>query len=459
MLMTSTFTLSSRIGFLLAGLFILTVAVGQRPVERGVGRAAAQPDRVRVLTGLTLFDGSGGRPQQGVSIVITGEKVAEIAQGAPTEVPAGAETVDLSGYFCVPGLIDAHVHLATNPSREGYLGDTHTTLREFLGHGITDVRDMGGDGRVLAYLARQTLLHELPGPDIHFAAILAGPRFFADPRAASASQGCEVGTVPWAHIVRPDTDLDALMLQVKGLGATGVKLYASLGPDLTASVVEAARARDLMTWGHWVVAPRQTPALATVRAGMQVVSHAHMLMHDVGPAERASAERVLAGAGGATLFEEMVARGTILDATVVAALPLRTPPDWVRASDCAAHISKSAHAAGVLVATGSDRPAVDGVPAIHQEYSLLVNDAAFSPEDVLQSATRVSATAIGIHARRGTLQPGMQATMLLLQSDPRTSVQAWATPTFVIKRGVVYSGPNLRDSSATVETVDELVPR
>ncbi len=415
------------------------------PAARGLAPAG---EEVLVVTGVTLIDGTGAGAREDVTLEVRGGRLVRVVAGELPEVPAGARVLPGAGRFAVPGLFDVHTHLATDPGAPDHAAAVERQLRELLGRGVTDVRDMGGDGRVLAELARRTASGDLPGPDVHFAAILAGPEYFGDRRILAASRGVEPGTAPWAHAVTDETDLAELMAAVRELGARGVKLYADLGPELTGRVARAAREAELGVWAHWVVAPGRTRALDVVRADVEVVSHAFMPMHDATPEQRVSSAAVLEAAGGERLLDEMRARGTILDATLVAASGLRAPPDWVSPAACAADVVRAARAAGVEVATGSDHPGDGELPGIHLEYALLAGDAGLAPGEVLESATRVSARAVGVETSRGTLEVGKHATLLLLDADPRESVRALAEPAFVVKRGVVYAGPALRDPAA-----------
>ena len=57
---------------------------------------------------------------------------------------------------------------------------------------------MAGDTRELGYLARAARIGETPGPDIYYAALMAGPEFFKDPRTVGV------------HRRRPDAGRDAV---------------------------------------------------------------------------------------------------------------------------------------------------------------------------------------------------------------------------------------------------------
>ncbi len=435
-------------------LVVIALTLFWMPVQS----AAQSPAITRVLTGGVLIDGTGAGPRE-ATIVIRGSVIETVSDTLPEDLPAAAKIVDLGGRFVIPGLVEAHTHLATNPAAPDYETNVRLQLRQLLGSGITDVRDMGGDARVLVDLDRQVEANEIPGPDIYFSAILGGARLFSDQRIAAGSVGFEPGTAPWAHVVAEDTDLDALMEQISDLGATGVKIYGDLGPELVEQISTAARSRDLMVWSHWVIAPRRTAGLDALRAGVQVVSHAFMLMMDATPAQRASAAEVIAAAGGTALFQEMRDRGIVLDATLAASAQTPAPPEWASPRSVAAAITRDAYAAGVLIVAGSDRPASDGIPAIHSEYELLVEDAGLSPQQAMETATRIGAMVLGISARRGTIEAGKEATMLILDLDPTTSVRHWREPAYVLKRGVIYSGANLREEGTPIRPLSSIPQR
>src|SRR3546814_8802352 len=80
-------------------------------------------------------------------------------------------------------------------------------LRRQLYGVVTAVRDMADDLRAVGDLARASLVGEIPAPDIYYAALMAGPPFFADPRVLSVSRGFAPGTAPWMPAIDAETDL------------------------------------------------------------------------------------------------------------------------------------------------------------------------------------------------------------------------------------------------------------
>src|SRR6185436_2970015 len=86
-----------------------SVATGAR------AQGQAGDNDVVVYRDVTLIDGTGAAPRPHVSIVTAGPLISAIL--APGEgAPEGAREVDAGGLYVVPGLIDAHVHIATPPN-------------------------------------------------------------------------------------------------------------------------------------------------------------------------------------------------------------------------------------------------------------------------------------------------------------------------------------------------------
>ncbi|GAA4741810.1 amidohydrolase [Sphingomonas daechungensis] len=72
------------------------------------------PGAVTAIRGATIFDGEGGRIENGTVVLADG--VVQAIGGADTPVPEGAYQVDGTGKFVTPGIIDVHSHLGDYPS-------------------------------------------------------------------------------------------------------------------------------------------------------------------------------------------------------------------------------------------------------------------------------------------------------------------------------------------------------
>jgi len=67
---------------------------------------------IRVLTGATLIDGTGAAPVADAVVVVDGDRVTAAGARGPLSWPNDAEVIDVRGRTIIPGLIDAHDHLA-----------------------------------------------------------------------------------------------------------------------------------------------------------------------------------------------------------------------------------------------------------------------------------------------------------------------------------------------------------
>ena len=120
--------------------------------------AAAETGQTRslVLDNVRIIDGGGGAPIEHGRIVIERDRIARLGPAATIPVPAGAETVDLSGRTVIPGLIDLHFHIENDPK---------LALRQ-LSHGITAFRDPGQWDEQFVELRRMIAADGIPGPRI-----------------------------------------------------------------------------------------------------------------------------------------------------------------------------------------------------------------------------------------------------------------------------------------------------
>jgi len=74
----------------------------------------AYPGTVTAITGATVFDGEGGRIDNGTVVLADG--LVQAVGGADTAIPEGATRIDAAGKWVTPGIIDIHSHLGDYPS-------------------------------------------------------------------------------------------------------------------------------------------------------------------------------------------------------------------------------------------------------------------------------------------------------------------------------------------------------
>jgi imidazolonepropionase-like amidohydrolase len=418
---------------------VLLLVATSRPAR---AQAAADSASRVVLAGVTLFDGTGHQARPNQTVLIQGERIAAIFPLGSRPLPAGAKVYNLTGRYLIPGLIDSHVHIATDPSAEDSRVRTERRLRLALLGGVTAVRDMAGDVRALASLQRDALLGEIPSPDIYYAALFAGPPFFADPRTHDASRGLIAGQVPWMRAITDTTDIHQAVAEARGTGATAIKLYAELSGALARRITTEAHAQGLKVWAHAALRPARP--IDVVEAGVDAVSHANLLALAIDSARRATALHAPANqsldiedAGFDTLLSTMVRHHTIFEPTL---LVFADRPPVLR---LAGAIARQAHRRGVTIIAGTDTlGAADAdsltLPNLHRELELLVTLAGLSPAEALESATRDAAAVLGAQSIRGTIEAGKLADLVVVRSDPLLDIRNTRSIQMVMKRGRVY---------------------
>lgn len=407
----------------------------------------ATPPPVTIYTHVTLIDGTMSPAAPEMAIVVEGERIkAVLSMAALAQSPSpDAKLIDLTGKFALPGLIDTHQHLGTTPSRRA----AEAQLNRMLYGGITAVRDMAGDARFLADLARSARLAEIPSPEISFSALMAGPGFFKDPRTHSSAQGAEPGHVPWLQAVTAETDIPTAVTLARGTGAAGIKIYADVPTPEVRRIVAEAHRQGIPVWAHATIFP--TSPAEGIAAGIDSISHGYMLAYQLIPTAslnyhtrpKISAEQLRDDTTVLpALFAEMIKRGTILDATVYTFYQ-STPPNvaekFARGPLCA-QITAAAYRAGVPISAGTDftPPATDAYPALQMELETLVREVGLTPADAIRAATSVAARALKADDRMGTLAPGKLANLVIVARNPLDDITALREVVLTVKRGRAY---------------------
>lgn len=153
--------------------------------------------QVRAFTGATIIDGNGGKPIAHGTIVTDGERILAVGAGASVPIPAGAERIDVSGKYIVPGLMDGNVHLVPWPSwtyieflaryENNFDGIAAEAAQIALKHGFTSVFDSMGPARPIMKVRDRVNRGEEVGPRIFVAGDIVGFRAVFTTREAIAS--------------------------------------------------------------------------------------------------------------------------------------------------------------------------------------------------------------------------------------------------------------------------------
>jgi imidazolonepropionase-like amidohydrolase len=392
----------------------------------GIRAEASAQEPVTVIRAARVIDGTG-RTIPNATVVVRGTRIVSVGPNAT--IPRGARVYDLSTLTLLPGLIDAHDHLAWHFNSQGrYHGGRDDGETEFEGAlaiagnanatlrgGITTSQSLGSpeDKPLRAAIASDQI---------------AGPRLLTSLSPLTERSG------------GPDT-LRQLVRQRKEQGADVIKLFASK------SIREGGA--QTMTDEQLVAACGEAKAV-----GLRSVVHAHSA-ESMRAAAMAGCSQIEHGVFATPevlkLLEE---RKVYFDPQVC--LVFRNYLDnrakyqgignyndsgfasMERALPLAAKMYRQAIATpGLNVVYGTD--AVAGAHGRNvEELVCRVRDGGQKPMDAIISATSLNAQALGMADSLGTVAPGKLADLIAVQGDPSRDIEALRRVMFVMKNGRVY---------------------
>ncbi|MDT0552138.1 amidohydrolase family protein [Urechidicola vernalis] len=383
------------------------------------------------------------------TIVIHYNKIAAILPTKNYIENDSTHSIILKDKYVLPGLIDAHVHFATNPTVERR-DNAEQVLKEMLLTGITSVRDMAGDTRALSSLARNTLVGDIDGPNIYYSSLMAGPEFFSDLRTIATAQGGISGKMPYMKSIDNSSNLTLDVAQAKGTGAAGIKLYANLSKQEIKKIVKEAKKQKMNVWAHAALSPTKPSEI--ISSGVISISHVDMLLYEYFESRKELIakweipenetrntqywDNEFEQLEFSELYKLMIVNNVVLDATMTVYENYKDSPRLTWRYELAKRIINQAYNNGVLIAAGSDS---DQKTFVQHEMKLLVNKCEFKPIDAIISATKHSAMATGILESEGSIETGKNANLLLLHSNPIENIESIESVFMVVKKGKLYN--------------------
>jgi imidazolonepropionase-like amidohydrolase len=270
---------------------LLALALG---LGSGVPLIAQQPSAtITAVRAGRLLDPDAGQLLVNQTILIEGTRIREI--GANITIPPGAQIIDLSNLTVMPGLVEAHNHLALTykpvPENNVYYYtyvQESTALRaiqaasngiQMLASGFTIVRDMGNNGNYADTALRQAIEQGwIPGPTIINSGIIIGGmggQFYPTPEMAKDH---DIVYPEYLDADTPDEIVKAVRQNIL-FGARVIKIcvdckpYGYTADEIRLVMREAAKA-GLKVEGH-VQTPRG--AAAAIDAGIWSIAHSGAL--------------------------------------------------------------------------------------------------------------------------------------------------------------------------------------
>ena len=428
----------------------------------------AQP--VIAITHVRVIDGTGSPSREDQTILLSQGRIQAVGPAAQITVPPGAERMDRPGYTVIPGLVGMHEHLFY-PSGRGvplYIEHAFSFPRLYLASGVTTARTAGGL-EVQTDLAVKKQIDEgrVPGPKMFVTAgYLEGPGSFT----------------PQMLELRGPDDARKFVEYWADLGATSFKAYMHITRAELAAAIQAAHARKLKVTGH----------LCSVgfveAAGLGIDNLEHGIVVDsefqpgkqpdlCPPATAADLASVnIDSAPVQRMIRELVARGVAVTSTLAVfenapplqqrfrdALSPQTLQNYLEArgrlseaalKTSALRVSKEVQferafvKAGGLLLAGAD-PTGNGSAlagfADQRNLELLVAGG-FTPVEAIHIATQNGAKFLGIDDRTGSIAPGKQADLILIEGNPAARISDIESVRTVFKDGIAYDSAKLLES-------------
>jgi imidazolonepropionase-like amidohydrolase len=407
-----------------------------------------------LLENATLLDVDAGASRPGHSVLVEDDRIVGVeAGGIDAE---GARRIDVGGRTLMPGLIDAHVHVAITTMNLAAMEQRPVTLvsqearlilERMLMRGFTTVRDAGGADWGLTEAVERGLIQ--------------GPRIFHSGRVLSQTGGhgdfrsrvdtpsvcaCGAHTSAFSHVVDGVASVRRAAREELRRGATQVKIMASGGvasptdpianlqysPDEMRAAVEEAEG-----WGTYAMAHAYTPGAITraVRAGVRTIEHGNLI--DV-PTADLMAER------GAFLVPTLVTYFKIDELGRRLGFPEVSQRKVKDVLDAGLASLTLARTAGLPMGFGTD---LLGETHDYQSEEFTIRAKVLSPAEVIRSATRVNAEILGREGELGVVAPGAIADLLVVDGDPLSDLSVLADPesriAMILKGGVVVRDANV----------------
>ncbi|WP_373395851.1 amidohydrolase family protein [Algoriphagus halophilus] len=383
-----------------------------------------------IIKDVNLIDGTGNDPQI-KSVWIKDKSIFKISDFDLLVASDSIKIIEGAGKFLIPGLIDSHVHLLAGRTLEG---ETEL-LQKMLKTGVTSVLDLAGDARDFAYLSKQQKRGSLEVPELYFSALFTDIEWMKKDFRMVAFPDGKNGDLPFLQAVNKETEIKIAVAKAKGTGASVIKIYANLSPEIIGEIASEAKKLGMMVWCHATQFPTTSEQL--LGKDIDVFVHADLLAFkpnkDV-PTDYhtwlqtyynndSTYQKLYDDLDIEDLLNKMKEEKIILDPTIINYPSEKVP--------LAVTIAKMAHEKGIKMTTGTDVP---GHPTLREIYAL-VEKVGLTPIEAIMSSSKNGAEAIGISNSHGTIEEGKMANMVLLNKNPLINIRNLETIDSVILNG------------------------
>lgn len=443
------------------------------------------PPQTVAIVDVNILSPDGSRMIAGQTVVLDGGKIVSVGDGA--DVRADVHTIDGSGLYLVPGLVDTHVHLRHSPN----------DLLLYLANGVTTITEMSGNEHHLAW--REATEHGAAGPRMFIASRKLGNwGLFEGLFQAWTRHRINVGSADNAggvvqslasdgyDAVKLGSFVDAATYRAvnpeagkAGLPVVGhLPLSVDLDALWTSGQSELAHIEELVKalnaeFGYFnsrntdeflaFVEERSDDVAEKLRTHGIAVSTTLWLIESI-PHQKLALNALLRGVRLAYANPGMVEGTPLSPGWLVSNNPYRESGNgadsdvirryWTAYAKAHRIVLRALVAHGVHVMAGTDAGNAVVVPgfSLHDELKALV-DAGMTAAQSLAAATAMPGE--WLHARTGRIQPGYQADLLLLRDNPLDDIDTTRHIDTVIVGGRVFDRDRLDAMLAAVKAAND----
>ena len=400
----------------------------------------AQADTV-VVTAARMLDVESGRMVDRPSVVIVDGRITQVGRQGATAIPQGAQRIDLPEATILPGLIDMHVHLTSNPKYGGYsryqftdsfwvaqgAGNAERTLRA----GFTTVRNVGSDNYADVGLKQAVEEGWIAGPRIVPAAYALGAtgghcdETFLPPSFNQKSPAMGDSPEELRKRVREQRKYGAEVIKVCATGGVFSRNTApgiqQLREEELRSIADEARFWQLPTAAH---AHGADGIKAAIRAGIDTIEHVSFIDQE---------GIALAKQRGAWLgFDVYNTEYTLAEGAKNGVLPENIAKERAVGTQQRENFRRAAQAGARMIYSTDAGIYPHGDNA--KQFAVMVRFG-LSPIDAIRSATVNAAKAMRRDADVGTIAIGRYGDLVAVAGDPLADVTILERPVAVIKGG------------------------
>jgi imidazolonepropionase-like amidohydrolase len=395
------------------------------------------------IVGGFLLDGFGGPPLPNSVVLVEGDRITAVGVEGLVPIPEGARVVDANGLTVMPGLIDTHVHLdilghGDYPTWHGMVRENYAEVMELaaaqlVDHGITTVRDAGGEIDALVRTRERIENGEALGPRL----LIGGGwiQNWPDERARAHHRRFNY------NVHTPD-EARATTRMLIDKGADVIKAYTGLTLEQMRAITDEAHRLSKIVGAHVYTdeeiriaveggvdfldhagSGHQNPlyseetlrllALRQIPIGQSIAHRVTLYPAHVSWPERIDDPNLLEELGRfARPIRESLANFPSLSYFGRIHLEMRVAPEAAR----------QLHAAGakVIMGTDSGTPGFFHRDAVWREAEALVRLAGMTPNEVIVASTKLAAETLRVDT--GVIYPGKLADVILVRGNPLESV-------------------------------------